>query len=339
MPLRVLEVLLPEVEQSEAKGVIEAHQPLALWFQPVSENRILARVLLPTQDTEPMMDALERRFSMLEGFRLILSAVEASVPRVEPSAGDAIPRADSQTPVDSPPNATRVSREELYATLWETTNVSSVFVISVILSSMVAAVGLLRNNMAVVIGAMVIAPLLGPNMALALATTLGDLRLARRALKASAVGIVIALAFAAMIGLSFPVDLHGSEIASRTRVGLADMVLALASGVAGAIAFTAGVSSSLIGVMVAVALLPPLVTVGMLSGGGYWPEAVCALLLLLSNIGCVNLAGVCTFVAQGIHPKSWWEAEKAKRATRTALLAWSLLLLALAAVIVLSRHQ
>lgn len=87
------------------------------------------------------------------------------------------------------------------------------------------------------------------------------------------------------------------------------------------------------------ALLPPLVAFGMLLGAGHWPHALGALLLLLTNIICVNLAGVVTFLAQGIRPASWWEADRAKRASRYAIALWVALLAALALVITLSQRR
>ena len=60
--------------------------------------------------------------------------------------------------------------------------------------------------------------------------------------------------------------------------------------------------------------------------------------LFLTNITCVNLAGVITFLAQGIRPRTWWEADKARKATRTAIGFW-LLLLFILLVIILVRWQ
>jgi uncharacterized membrane protein len=85
--------------------------------------------------------------------------------------------------------------------------------------------------------------------------------------------------------------------------------------------------------MVAVALLPPLVTCGMLLGAGYRQKAFNATLLLFTNIICVNLAGVVTFLLQGIRPITWWEADRAKKATRIAIMLWILLLSALLFII------
>ncbi len=120
-------------------------------------------------------------------------------------------------------------------------------------------------------------------------------------------------------------------------MSLGDVLLALAAGSAAALSFTTGVLSALIGVMVAVALLPPLVTLGMLVGVGRWDMALGALLLLLTNLICINLAGVVTFLARGIRPLTWWEERKAKKATRQAIAIWTFLLILLVMVILLSR--
>jgi len=85
--------------------------------------------------------------------------------------------------------------------------------------------------------------------------------------------------------------------------------------------------------MVAVALLPPLVVFGMLVGAGEWYEAQGALLLV--NIIGINLSGVVVFFGQGIRPMRWWKAKKAKKATRIALMLWTILLIIL---VVLSQR-
>ena len=113
--------------------------------------------------------------------------------------------------------------------------------------------------------------------------------------------------------------------------------MALASGAAGAIAFTTGVSAALIGVMVAVALLPPLVAFGLMLGGGHPLLSLGALALFLINLICVNLAGVTTFLLQGIRPATWWEKERASKATRIAIGLWASLLVVLAGMILLVR--
>jgi len=200
----------------------------------------------------------------------------------------------------------------------------------------VAAIGLYRDSVAVIIGGMVIAPLLTPNMALSLATTLGDRDLARKSVLTNLSGLALAAAFSLLIGLVLPVA-ENPEIARRTVASVADAVLALAAGCAGALAFTAGAPAGLVGVMVAVSLLPPLVVAGLMAGAGRPGPAGGALLLLAMNVICVNLAGVATFLATGVRPRTWWEKDRARRASRRAVVAWSVLLALLVLIVLVSR--
>ncbi|MEP0780919.1 DUF389 domain-containing protein [Microcoleus sp. ZQ-A2] len=98
-----------------------------------------------------------------------------------------------------------------------------------------------------------------------------------------------------VIGYFFTVNPKIPEIASRTRVSGSDLILAFASGMAGALSLTPGVTNAIVGVMVAVTLLPPLVTFGLWIGSGHWQVAVGSMLLLLTNLICLNLAGLITF--------------------------------------------
>lgn len=336
MSLRLIEAFLPPNDETLLKEILKDQKVLGIWVESLSENQILVKILLPPEDTEPVLGILEKYFSTSEGFRIILLPVEASIPRPEPEE-KVLPEIEKLAEEQKTEPKMAVSREELYEDIGETIKLSWVFIILVILSSIVAAIGLLRDNVAVIIGAMVIAPLLGPNVAFSLATTLGDVDLARRAIKAGLIGIFVALVFTILLGFFLKVDPNTPAIASRTKVGLEDIVLALASGSAATISFTTALPSALIGVMVAVALLPPLVTLGILLGAGYWKMAVGAILLVFTNLICINLAGVITFFSQGIRPLKWWEADKAKKATRIAIISWTVLLLLLAVVIILSK--
>ena len=143
----------------------------------------------------------------------------------------------------------------------------------------------------------------------------------------------MALVISGTLGFLLTVDSSVQEISMRTEVALSDIALALASGAAGVLAYTLGMSAAVIGVMVAVALLPPLVTAGLLLGNGEYELAFYALILLLTNVICVNLAAIATFILQGIRPRTWYESAKAKRANIIAITMWLSLLLTLAVII------
>jgi uncharacterized hydrophobic protein (TIGR00341 family) len=340
MALRLIEIFLPVDEKDRIQELLKDHKILGSWQEGLSEGKILIKLLLPAEETGAVLDLLEKHFSLLqtEDFRIILLPVEASIPRPQPEEE---PPPDHKEPVPEQKPETKIagiSREELYADVQETARLSWIFIVLILLSSTVAAIGILRDNVVIIIGAMVIAPLLGPNVALSLATTLGDADLARRAMKTNVVGILAALLLAVLLGLVFEVNPDTPKIMSSTNVSLGDVVLALAAGSAAALSFTTGALSALIGVMVAVALLPPLVTLGMLIGAGHWDMALGAMLLLFTNLICINLSGVITFLARGIRPLRWWEANIARKATRKAIAIWMFLLLILVAVILLSQR-
>lgn len=332
MDTRLLEIVLPENVHNEVKAMIADAGTIDTWHEPALDGRVIVRVLAEASRCEPILDMMQKHFSHLRDFRAVILQVEATVP--SPPEPGLEPKAED--PGKLTPLPGRISREELLSDLNSGTRVTKTFLATVVLSSIVAGVGLLRDNVAVVIGAMVIAPLLTPNMALALATTLGDLELARKAIRTNASGMLLALALAVVAGVLVPVDQSSAEFTTRTSASFADTVLALASGTAGALAFTSGVPAGLVGVMVAVALLPPLVVAGMSLGAGRLADSYGAFLLLATNIICVNLAAVATFLVQGLRPRTWWEADKAKRRSRRALLMWIVLLVLLVALITLS---
>jgi uncharacterized membrane protein len=117
-----------------------------------------------------------------------------------------------------------------------------------------------------------------------------------------------------------------------------DLVLALAAGTVGALAFTTGIHTPLVGVMVAVALLPPLVATGLLAGAGLWVQSLKAMLLYSTNLICIMLAAVATFMLQGVRPRTWWEADEARRSSRRALAMLTTLALVLLGLILLARQ-
>lgn len=338
MPHRLLQAVLPEPLPAEALAELEELHILSHWQVPTIGEEIIFSAVVEAGGAEALSDWLKRRYQHHAVFRENLFPLEATVPlpeEKEPEPAVAGERGGAES--EPPPVPLRISRDELMADVLDATQVTRVYLMLAFISAMVAAGGVLRDNVAIVIGAMVIAPLLGPNIALCLAATLADLDLARTSLRANATGVVVALIPSVLLGLLVDVNMDSSEIASRTRVDLADLAIAIASGGAGVLAFTTGLSSAVIGVMVAVALMPPLVTFGMLLGAGQFQPAGGALLLLVANVICVNLAGTVMFYLQGVRPQHWWEAKRAARATRISVALWVGLLGALVAVILVSR--
>jgi len=339
MALQLIEIFIPSKDEYRVKNTLQDLKVLDIWQERFTKDLIHIKILLPIEDTQEVLDLLKKQMSRVETYRIMLIQVEACIPRPEPPEREVPGEEVQPNEHKHKPNSktARISREELYSDIDSTIKLSKIFILLALLSSVVAAVGILQDNVAVIIGAMVIAPLLGPNLALSLATTLGDMDLAKRAMRSNITAIITVLSFAAIMGYMLKFEPDIPQIISRTKVGLGDIVLALAAGSAAALSMSTGVSSAIIGVMVAVALLPPLVVLGMLLGSGHWELAVGAVLLVLANLICINLAGVMTFLVQGIRPRRVWNDDKAKRATQIAIVLWTLLLAGLVAVILFSQ--
>ncbi len=341
MALRYLQAFIPANGQDRLAEILGDQPLLGLWKDQAQEDRVAIHLLVPAEESEAIMDRLTQAFSGSDVFRIVVLAAEATVPRLEPEeeqTEEAAPQPGPEAEPSPAERSGRISREELYTAVAGAVGITRVFVVLTVLSALVAGVGLLRDDIAVVIGSMVIAPLLGPNVAMALATTLGDTGLLRRAVQTNAVGALLALAVSGAMGLVVAVDPASPAIAARTQPQLSDLILALAAGTAGALAFTRGLAEAVIGVMVAVALMPPMVSAGMLLGSGHLAQALGALLLVGINVICINLASVLTFLAQGVRPRTWWEERRARRATRRAMALWAALLVLLLTFLYLAQR-
>lgn len=325
MALRLIELVVPAAAAETVDDVLARLEITDAGRHTLSDERLLVRLLLDTGQTETVSDALSQRLGG-EQFRMVLLPVEATLP--SPEEADTEPEAEAETNGETE-GKNRISREELYQDVTEAARWNRTYVLTVVLSSIVAAIGLLRDDVAIIIGAMVIAPLLGPNVALALGVTLGDVKLALRALAIGIAGVAIAAVTSGLTGILLRVDPLVPAISARTHPSLADVLLGLAAGAAGALAFTTGVSAALIGVMVAVALLPPLVTAGLLVGNAAWGAAGSAAMLFMVNVVCINLAAVVTFRLSGISPRRWWEKRSAQRTAYWAIAIWAAILVVL----------
>ncbi len=328
MAQRLMEIVVPDSSADAVATMLVGHTVVSEIHDRES-NTLFVRALVSAEGSEELLDALQQRFSTTPHFSVVLLPVTAAIPHLETATEE------TETAVGW--RSFRVSREELLAQAADSIRSSPVFIGLTVLSAVVASIGLITNNLVAILGAMMIAPLLAPNITLALATTLGDVKLIRGAMKANLLGVSIALSLALAIGVIYHVDPTTPTIAQRTVVSWTDVVLALAAGAAGALAFTSGLPSVVIGVMLAVALLPPVVNFGVLIGGGYFHAALGALLLVVTNVVAVNLAGMLTFLAQGVRPRTWWEAEAAHTSSRIAMIIWAVLLTILALVLFVAQ--
>src|SRR5207342_368353 len=157
------------------------------------------------------------------------------------------------------------------------------FSVLLILASIIACAGLIGNSVASIIGAMIIAPLMGPIVGIALGIVVGLPVRAVRSLVVAVAGIALTIGIGVAMGAwlgSAPSAPFNSEIVGRTSPTLIDLVVALAAGAAGAYATSnAKVADSLPGVAIAISLVPPLATAGILLSVGEAAASMGAFLL------------------------------------------------------------
>lgn len=321
--MRIVEVIAAAGHSETLQSLAEQHEAVDIWWgADMDDGRRCFHILVRDVNRQPIIDALQSLLGGSDNARILIMPLDAALPRLE-SEEEAQQRSANAT------------REELYSRIELGARLDANYLLLVVLSTIVAAIGLIEDNVAVVVGAMVIAPLLGPNIALAFATSLGDSRLTLQAFKTNLSGMLLALGSAWIIGLVWPVNLQSLEILSRTDVGLDGVALALASGAAAVLSLSTGLSMALVGVMVAVALLPPTATLGMLLGSGQYSMAQGALLLLAVNVVCVILSAKLVFLLKGVKPRTWLEKSRARQSMALYLTLWASLLVALIAVILL----
>ncbi|MFW6279099.1 MAG: TIGR00341 family protein [Bacillota bacterium] len=329
--LREIEMIIGE-QEDEIDELLKDFEIINNTKIQLNDEQILWKIIVTAEESSGILDKLESKLTFRSDFQLNVFQVEASLPRSDEKNDDKEEKSKTEDGKEDEKNSkttSALSRMELYTDIQSASVLSWPFVLLVLLSAIVASSGLLKDNVPVIVGAMVIAPLLGPNMGLALSVTIGDLELGKKAIKTNFVGIALAFGVSVLIGALVPTNPMSQEIMIRTAVGWGDIVLALAAGAAGSLAFTTGISGAVIGVMIAVALLPPLNVSGILLGNGELIPALGAFLLFASNIICINLAAIVTFNSQGIKPVNWWDEEKAEKALRISYIIWVLMFLLL----------
>ena len=178
------------------------------------------------------------------------------------------------------------------------------FYILISLSAAIATLGLMQSSAAVVIGAMLVAPLMSPILGMGHAMVRGHLRLVRRAGSSTLKGVGIAVGVGAVFPLLFPGFSPTPEMLARGAPSLLDLAIALASGAAAAYAVSRpSVAAALPGVAIAAALVPPLCVAGFGLGASHLALAAGAMLLFTTNLCAIVLAAAIVFLMLGFRPR------------------------------------
>ncbi|MCA1750551.1 MAG: TIGR00341 family protein [Cryomorphaceae bacterium] len=193
--------------------------------------------------------------------------------------------------------------QSLFTVLRSNADLTTSYIVLMVLSTMLGAFGIFANSTPVVIGAMILAPLMAPIISLSMATLRQDNKLAISSAKTILGGLFAGFLCAVLLTFITPITTPNNEILSRIRPNLLDLGIAVLSGVAGAYAHAREeIAKTLAGVAIAVALVPPLAVSAIGLAWMDWGIFLGALLLLLTNLAGMVLAGAITFLVMGYSP-------------------------------------
>jgi len=329
--VRLVQVELPRGERERILHALDDEGVDYVVSDETSGREIsgVAQIPLPSNAVEPVLDRLREAGLDEDAYTVVLEANTVISRRFEELEKE---YAGEELSED------RIAQEELTAAAKDLAPSIRVFAIMTVISALIATAGLLLDSPAVVVGSMVIAPLIGPAMAASVGTVVDDDELFRRGLYLQVGGMVLAIATAALFAafvryarLIPPLSdvFQIAEIQQRVAPDTLSLAVALGAGAAGVISLTTGVSTALVGVMIAVALLPPAATVGIgIAWGDPWTTLGSSVLLLV-NVLSINLAALLVLWYTGYRPRHWFRQDEARSATikRVAVLAVAIVVL------------
>ena len=293
--MAIRQVLLTMPDDKLEKTFFSSEKPADEVLETVGAGDILALGFTHRDDFERTMDETSHKFvNRCPSPVLLISRMETD---------DSIQGRFQQRLAEISPTLTTVEKNEL---VWQAQKMSHPnldYSMMILLSAGLASLGLLLSSPAVIIGAMLVAPLMQPLAALSIG--LATLRpISRRAALTLLQGMLLALLISMLAGLFPPIDLPTPEMSARGNPTFLDAFVALVSGFVAAYATARkGIPAALAGVAIAAALMPPVCTIGLGIASENIDLAVGATLLFLTNIVFIVIAQYVMFLWLGLRPK------------------------------------
>ncbi|KGX90716.1 hypothetical protein N781_06535 [Pontibacillus halophilus JSM 076056 = DSM 19796] len=335
MGMQLIEAYIPNNHFESVDEKLREHAYTSYFTSNESSERVLVRILVDTDEVENILNYLESVSNVVDGFETILLPVQTYLSRE--TVNEQSSEQNEEETEDEQTILLRASRQELMSTVETNSHATVNYTWLIFLSSIVATMGFIKDSDAVVIGAMVIAPLIGPVISMAFSAILGDYRLMGKAALTAFIGVGLVIVVSFIFNFMFEINTDTKQYIARTEVTWSDFFLALAAGGAGSIATLNRKAGNLVGVMVAVALVPPNTALGMALGNASWNDAYGAFLLIVVNISCILLSAVIVFSLSGIRPVKWQEVQRAHVSRSLSIVFVLLIVGVLMAVIFLGQ--
>lgn len=302
--MRLVRVLVDEDRRSDVVGVLESEgiDMVVMGEDRSSGGTVVVEFPLPTQAVGYVLDRL-REVGIDDSRYMVIASAETARTANYPELED---RFVASTEEDD-----SVATEEIRAKALDLYRRPLTYHSMTVLSAIVAAAGLLLNSPAIVVGAMVIAPQVGSAMMTSVGLVIDDRRMVSLGLRSQATGLGLAVVAAIVLGyllrsgaiVASVLDVSTvSQISKRISPGLLSFLVAVCAGGAGAFGLATALPVSLVGVMIAAAIIPAAAAVGIGIAWGIPSVAVGAGLLLVVNTVVVNLSGVVVLRGLGYRP-------------------------------------
>ena len=324
--MRLVQVLIPEGKRASVLSALNGEGIDYAVFDETGRGDFEAMVQFPVppNGVEPVMDELREAGVKEDAYTIVLPT--------ETVVSSRIRALRAMYPGD------RISRDELVARAEDLAPRTQTYLAFLVLSTVIATTGLLLNSAATIIGAMVVAPLMGPAISASVGSVLADRDLAYRGVRLQILGLILAVVTAALLGLFIKqsylvppgLDIRTiPQVSERTNPNFLSLFLALGSGLAGAISVYRNAGSALVGVAIAVALIPPAATAGLGIAWGVPGVAIAATVLVLVNLLAINLSAVVLFWIAGYRPEETGATARARSSvlSRVAVLVVAIALL------------
>lgn len=314
--MRLVQFPVPTGERASVLSYLDESEFDYTLVEEASDHDYEAMLFVPveTDDTDRLMDGLRDIGIQERGF-VAVGGLETLVSYRYEGSDDTTGVAKEST------DNTRIAHEELLSRAEEMTESGPSYLTLIALSAVVATAGLLTDSAAVIVGSMVIAPLLGPAIGASVGRMIHEPELFQEGIRAQVLGVILAIASAFIFSLvvrytiGTGIEIQTLEqIVQRTNPGALSVVIAIASGAAGALAFTTGAGAVLVGVMIAAALIPPAAAVGVGVAFGDHVLAVSTAILVLVNVLCINLVSMAVLWMRGYRPKRYRDEHIARAA-------------------------
>jgi len=279
------------------------------------EYTAVATFPLPTAAVEPVLERL-REVGIDESTYTVIVAAETVLSR----RFEALKEEYAE---DADHAGNYISREELQAKAEDLLSGLRTYVLMTVISAVIATAGLLLDSPATVVGSMVIAPLIGPALSAAIGTVLDDEEMFRRGVQMQVIGVVVAIAAATVFAFAIrslalvppgidPIEF--AEVSERLAPNVLILVVAIGAGIAGIVSLMTGVSEAIVGVMIAVALIPPAAAVGIGIAFQIPRLVVGAGVIVAVNVLSINLSALVMLWYEGYRPQRWFREDDARSA-------------------------